>query len=279
MSAAFESPRSRDVTVEGVRLHLLEWGDPDAPVLIVLHGFTGHAWQAELVAPALVPTHRVIALDQRGHGDSDRAEIYGSAPMGADVIGVLDALGIERAVLVGHSMGGTVAVAVTALHPERVVALVLGDIGPEVGSEGAARIQRNTRSRDVFEGVDDAVATQTELNPTANPDALRHRVAHNLVEEPDGSFTWKYDRALRDGSARYEGYARDEQWAFLAAIRVPVLLIRGELSDILSEEIADRMLATIPDARMVTISGAGHSIATDAPAAVAAAIADFVSSM
>lgn len=271
-------PRSQRVTVAGRSLHFLEWGRADAPVVLVLHGFTGHAWQADHPAQVLAERYRVVALDQRGHGDSDRAEVYGSVPMAADVIGLLDALGVDRVALVGHSLGGIVGTCVTALHPERVTRLVLGDIGPEFAAAGVARIQRNVAERDVFTSVEDAVTVQAELNPTADPIALRHRVEHNLVEQEDGRLTWKYDRALRDGSARYENYSTDEQWAFFASIAVPVLIIRGELSDILSVEIAERMLTVNPNASLVTLPGAGHSIATDAPDRVTAALGEFLGS-
>ena len=268
--------RSQTVVVDERRLHFLEWGPADAPVVLILHGFTGHAWQSDHPAQVLTPRYRVLALDQRGHGDSDRAEVYGSVPMAADVIGFLDALGVEQVALVGHSLGGIVGTCVTALHPERVTKLVLGDIGPEFAPEGVARIQRNVAERDVFISVNDAVTAQAELNPTADPVALRLRVEHNLVEQADGRLTWKYDVALRDGTAVYENYSADEQWAFFASIAVPVLILRGELSDILSPGIAARMLAANPNASLVTLPGSGHSIATDVPDLVAPALADFL---
>jgi len=269
-------PRSSSVAVDGLRLQLLDWGPVDAPAVVVLHGFTGHAWQAEASAAVLADRFRVVAVDQRGHGDSDRAEVYGTVPMVGDLIGVLDGLGIERAVLVGHSLGGLVGTCAVALHPERFTALVLGDIGPEPAPEGVARIQRSVAERAVFTSVDDAFEAQAALNPTANPVALRHRVEHNLVPQSDGTLTWKYDPALRDGTARYDNYGTDEQWAFLAAIAVPVLILRGELSDILSIAIAERMLAANPNATLVTLPGAGHSITTDAPDRVAAALDEFL---
>ena len=268
--------RSQTVVVDERRLHFLEWGPADAPVVLILHGFTGHAWQSDHPAQVLTPRYRVLALDQRGHGDSDRAEVYGSVPMAADVIGFLDALGVEQVALVGHSLGGIVGTCVTALHPERVTELVLGDIGPEPAPEGVARIQRNVAERDVFTSVNDAVTAQAELNPTADPVALRLRVEHNLVEQTDGRLTWKYDVALRDGTAVYENYSADEQWALFAGIAVPVLILRGELSDILSPDIAARMLAANPNASLVTLPGSGHSIATDVPDLVAAALVDFL---
>ena len=270
-------PRTSTVEVDGgLRLHLLEWGSADAPTVVILHGFTGHAWQAELTARRIADRYRVIAVDQRGHGDSDRAPVYGTAPMVTDVVAVLDALGVERCALVGHSLGGLVGTCAVALHPDRFTHLVLGDIGPEPAAEGVARIRANVAERDVFTSVDDAFTAQMALNPTADPEALRQRVEHNLTALADGTLTWKYDPALRDGTAAYDNYATDEQWAFLAAITVPILILRGALSDILSPEIADRMLAANSRASLVTIPGPGHSIATDAPAAVAAAVDAFL---
>jgi len=270
-------PRTHDIEVgDGLRLHALEWGSADAPVVLVLHGFTGHAWQADFTARRIADRYRVIALDQRGHGDSDRAEVYGARPMADDVIAVLDALGVPKCVLVGHSLGGIVGVCAVALHPDRFTGLVLGDIGPEPAPEGVARIQANVAQRDRFTDVDDAFAAQMAMNPTADPEALRQRVEHNVTPLADGTLTWKYDPALRDGSARDDNYATDEQWAFLAAITVPILILRGELSDILSVPIAERMLAANPHASLVTLPGSGHSIATDAPDLVAVEIDRFL---
>ncbi|MBM3659584.1 MAG: alpha/beta hydrolase [Actinobacteria bacterium] len=271
-------PRSRVVTFDGgLRLHVLEWGSADAPAAVVLHGFTGHAWQAEATAAVLSDRYRVIAVDQRGHGDSDRAAVYGTVPMVADLMGVLDDLGVAQCALVGHSLGGLVGTCAVGLHPERFTHLVLGDIGPEPAPEGVARIRANAAARHVFTSVDDAFAVQAELSPTADPVALRHRVEHNLVPVGDGTLTWKTDPALRDGSAPYDNHAADELWAFLAAIDVPILILRGALSDILSVPIAERMLATNPRASLVTLPGAGHSIATDAPDLVAVEIDRFLS--
>jgi pimeloyl-ACP methyl ester carboxylesterase len=275
-ATGWPEPRASDVTHDGVRLRVLEWGPDDGPAVVVLHGFTGHARQAQFVAPTLADRYRVIAIDQRGHGDSDRAPVYGTVPMTADLMAVLDALGIDRAALVGHSLGGMVGLSAVAQHPDRFTHLVLGDIGPEPAPAGVARIQAGVAERHVFADLDDAVAAQAALSPTADPEALRHRVAHNLAPTADGRWTWKYDPALRDRTAPFENHPPDTLWAFLAAVTVPVLLLRGEVSDICTAETAERMRAANPRLAVVTIPGAGHSIATDAPAAVATAVADFL---
>ena len=269
-------PRSQSLTLAGHRFHLLEWGGHDAPAAVILHGFSRHAWQATPTARALAEDHRVIALDQRGHGDTEWTDVYGIAPMVGDVLAFLDAFAIERMALVGHSMGGIVSMAFAALHPDRVSAVVLGDIGPEIATIGIERIQRQVREQDVFTSVDEAYAHSLTHDPYADPGALRSWVEHNVRELPDGTLTWKYDKALRDGTARYENFPGDEQWTFWSAIDVPILLLRGEHSDILSEDIAARMLAANPRAELRTLPNAGHSIAIDAPDLVASAVAEFL---
>lgn len=269
-------PRSEVVVLDGRCFHYLEWGRADDPPVVILHGHSGHAWQAHHPAQTLATNHRVLALDQRGHGDSDRGDVYGAKPMAADLRAFLDHLGAGRAALVGHSLGGMVALGFVAQFPERVDRLALGDIGPEVASAGVDRIQRQIRGPDVFSDVEEAYAAQLAGDPTADPPTLRFRVEHNLVRLPDGKLTWKHDKALRDGTAPYDNYSTDEQWAIWAAIDVPVLILRGEISDLLSVDIAERMLAANRRASLVTIPGAGHSIATDAPDLVTAALADFL---
>ena len=269
-------PRSEVVLLRDLEFHFLDWGDRDAPPVLFLHGFAGHAWQTIFPAQVLAADHWVIALDQRGHGDTAWADVYGSVPMVADVVAFLDWLGVERTAVVGHSMGGINGLCLSGVHPELVTALVLGDIGPETNRAGTDRIQQNVRAQDTFASVDEAFEHEMALNPTSDPVARRSRVEHNLRENSDGTFTWKYDAALRGGDARYESYSRDDQWAFWHALAVPTLLLRGELSDVLTPEIATRMMETNSNARMVTLPGSGHSIATDVPDLATAALADFL---
>jgi esterase len=271
-----EEPRSELVKLGDLEFHYLDWGDRDAPPVLFLHGFAGHAWQANFPAQVLAEDRWVIALDQRGHGDSAWADVYGSVPMVADAVAFLDWLGVRHTAVVGHSMGGINALCLSGLHPDLVSALALGDIGPEINRAGQDRIQSNVRQGDTFASVDEAYEQQMALNPTADPVAMRSRVEHNLREQPGRSLTWKYDRAMRDGTAQYENFSRDDQWAFWHALAVPTLLLRGALSDVLTPEIAVRMIETNPNARIVTLPGSGHSIATDVPDLVTAALADFL---
>jgi len=263
---------SASVTLNGLRFHYLDWGNDAAPPLLLLHGFTGHARQWEYVAGELRSDFHVLALDQRGHGDSDRAELYGSGPMVDDLAAFVETLELDELSLRGQSMGGINAFVYTAKHADRVSRLVLGDIGLEIARAGIERIRQHVASRDTFASVDDAFESELSSNPRATEWALRHRVEHNLRPLDDGTLTWKYDRALRDGSASRLDTSSEEQWELWRALAVPTLVVRGAESDILSPEIAQRMVDEQPNAELVTVEGSGHTLTTDRPEAFVAAV-------
>jgi pimeloyl-ACP methyl ester carboxylesterase len=265
MSGAATDPKSSRIALDGVRLHYRDWGNDGAPVLLLLHGFTGHAHQWDFFADEWRRDFHVLALDQRGHGDSDTADRYGTLPMVEDLGGFLEALSLDDVTLLGMSMGGMNSLAYTAMRPERVARLVLGDIGPEIAEVGVQRIRQHVASRDTFASVDEAFEWELARNPRATPWMLRRRVEGNIKALPDGQVTWKYDRALRDGTATREEMSSDERWALWGAITVPTLIVRGAESDVLSTDIAERMLASQPNAELITIEGAGHTLTTDRP--------------
>src|SRR5262245_10585605 len=171
-----QQPRSEVVPLRGLEFHFLDWGDRDAPPVLFLHGFAGHAWQTIFPAQVLADDHWVLALDQRGHGDTSWADGYGSVPAVADVVAFLDWLGIERTSVVGHPIGGINGLCLSVVHPELVTALALGDIGPEINRAGQDRIQSNVRQGDTFASVDEAFEHEMAQNPTSDPVARRSRV-------------------------------------------------------------------------------------------------------
>ena len=130
-------PLDRNVTVQGLRFHVLDWGGEGRTPLLLLHGFTGHAHAWDTLAIALQPHFHVYALDQRGHGDSDPAEVYGPIAAFDDLSGVIDQLGLAPLVVVGLSMGGRNAMYFTAKRPESVRKLVIVDIGPEISARAS----------------------------------------------------------------------------------------------------------------------------------------------
>src|SRR2546425_4639078 len=135
--------RDRTVILQGQRFHYAEWGEAAAPALIMLHGVTGHARTWDEEAGAFASRYRVLALDQRGHGDSDPPSDgdYTVAAMAGDLTAFADTLGLARVAIVGLSMGGRVAIAFAGQHQSRMDRLVVVDIGPDISAAGRLRVR------------------------------------------------------------------------------------------------------------------------------------------
>jgi len=186
--------------LNGQRFHYTEWGAPTAPPLVMLHGVTGHARTWDEEAALLASRYRVLALDQRGHGDSDPSPDadYTVATLAADVAAFADALGLARVSLVGLSMGGRVAIGFAGQAPRRVDRLVIVDIGPEISEAGMLRVGTlMARSPELFTSLEHALSFHRVTNPLYTEAMLRHRVEHG-TRAVEGGLTWKYDRGLRD---------------------------------------------------------------------------------
>jgi esterase len=254
---------SRRLDLSGLSFHYLDWGG-DGPPLVMLHGLTGHAHTWDHTAAALSDRYRVLALDQRGHGDSAWAASYGVGLMAEDLLAFLDALQLEEVTLMGLSMGGLVAFVFAAEHPQRVRDLVVLDIGPEIAAPGARQVAAGLAANHVFGSEDEAVAQARVFNPRPTDEALRHRVHHNLRSLPDGTLTFKYDDALRERGALSDRSTL-ELWTAWRAVSCPILLVRGDESDILALETAQRMLAENARTSLVGVPDCGHSITLDRP--------------
>jgi len=269
----------RTLVLNGQRFHYTEWGAPTAPPLVMLHGVTGHARTWDEEAALFASRYRVLALDQRGHGDSDPSPDadYTVATLAADVAAFVDALGLARISLVGLSMGGRVAIGFAGQAPERVDRLVIVDIGPEISEAGMVRVGTlMARSPELFPSLEHALAFHRVTNPLYTEAMLRHRVEHG-TRPVDGGLTWKYDRGLRE--AVRAGTWRDpiDLWPLWRGIACPILLVRGADSDVLSPEIAKRMLEENPNTRYAEVAGAGHTVPGDQPAAFRTLLTDFLS--
>ena len=269
----------RSVDVNGMNLHYVEWGDAGAPPLVLLHGITGHARTWDRLASELASRWRIIALDQRGHGDSDGAPDgdYGVGPMAGDLAAFADRIGLGRFALLGPSMGGRVALAYAGDFAARLERLVIVDIGPDIHlprararsrDDGAgAGAHRVARRRPSSSSGAPTRSTTTPSCGTASPIAQAggRRRAHLEV---------------RQGASGHDAVAgRPETvdlWEPLPRIRCPTLIVRGAESDILSPEIAKRMLEALPDGRLVEVAGAGHTVPGDQPDAFARAVRAFI---
>jgi esterase len=279
--AADRTPSDRYVDAEGLRLHYLDWGNDTAPPMLLLHGFSGHAHTWDTFARALCDEFHVLALDQRGHGDSDWAGdgAYTVDDHAGDISAVHGRLMLGPVVLIGLSMGGRNAIRYTGLHPGNVDKLVIVDIGPDIDPQGAERVRRMAaEAPEEFASIDEAVAYLRRYAILTSPSAegaLRYRVEHGVKELPNGQYTWKYDKFLRD-QRRQGRVPPADLWPVVRQITVPTLILRGSDSDVFSPETAKRMHELIPGSRLIEIAGAGHSIPADAPQAFERAVREFL---
>jgi len=262
----------RFVDTAAGRFQYLEWGAPDAPPLLLLHGFnqTAHSWVE--FAEALGERYRVVAFTQRGHGDSLRADDYSRETMVGDVDDVATALGIERFGLVGMSMGAVHAISFTGAQALRVKALVVVDYAPAVKREGVTKISSVVSHR--FESFEVAVQQVMHFNPRRTEDNIRQRLSHTLRQGDDGRWGWKVD--VNIGKDKRFGEPAEVMWKQVAAIACPSLIIRGADSDLLEQEAAERMARELGDGRLAVVTGAGHSVAGDNPEGFHAVAAPFL---
>jgi len=272
-------PTSRHLVVGGTRLHVLDWGTPDRAPILFLHGgaLTARTW--DVVCLGLRRDYHCIALDQRGHGDSEWSPILDYAPEAhaRDIDGLLDAHGFERVVLIGQSMGGLNAFHYTTQHPERVAALGLVDVGPEVRLDGARRIGDFVANTAEIESIEAFVEQAMAFNPLRDRRLLTASVRNNLRQLPNGKWVRKNDTRLF-GQVGIEEVARriEAYWRDLERVACPVLVVRGALSDVMTAEAADRFAQRLPNAALVTIANAGHTVQGDNPAGLIAALRPFL---
>src|SRR5436190_8335220 len=278
---AIPQPPVTDELIElrGLRFHYRDWrpAHARAPTLILLHGFTGHARSWDSFAEQMTDRYRVLALDQRGHGETAwaAADRYGRDQMVDDLAAFVKALGLKEFALCGLSMGGGVSIEYAGRRPKELARVSIVDIAPEIVTEGRERIRAGVQQKDVFASPDEAFAQARQANSRPPEAHHRARIDAGLMRTEDGQWTWRYDRVLRGPNALPP---RDAEigWRAAANINVPAQLIRGEDSDILSPAIAQRMMATIPNLRFDVVKQSGHSVPLDAPEGFLKAAREFL---
>lgn len=277
-------PEDREVELGGLRFHYLDWGNAHLPHVVLLHGgsLTAHTW--DLAALLLRDRYHLVALDQRGHGDSDwtpeeQLDEDAGEQMLDDTRRFIDFLGYERLSLVGMSMGGINSIRYAARHPQRLDALGIVDVAPESMRAGLIEMEAFRTETETLRDFDDFVARAVRFMPHRPVAHLRYSLAHSLRRQPAGGYTWKRDRRprpRRPDAAANQGRA-DALWDDVRAIRTPALLFRGAESKILSAEIADRTVKAMGDARLVVIPRATHNVHSDNPSDFAHALDAFLS--
>ena len=265
-------PIDRYLVVNGLRLHLLDWGGGEGrPPLLLLHGFTGHAHAWDTLSIALQPSFHVYALDQRGHGESDPAEVYNAVASFDDIAGVVDQLGLTALVLVGLSMGGRNAMYFTSKRPDSVTKLVIVDIGPEISAR-AAQPASGPPEPETWGSIEQAAQHLFRGNPYPGIHYYRWVASHSLRPRPDGALVWGWHPSIKERRSQ----ADVDWWAVLRAITSPTLVLRGAESTVLDREVAERMAKELPRGRFVEIPRAVHTLHEDNPDAVVAALREFL---
>jgi esterase len=260
--------RDKTVTLNGLHFHYRDWGEPTAPAVVLLHAYTQHARSWDTVARGLADHFRVLAVDQRGHGETDWAPDYHEQRLVEDLEAFIDALGLEAVSLVGFSVGGSTACSYAARHPDRVARLVVLECvtDPDVDSEPAldAHLGLLRSLPETFAAPEDAAVAFRPLAPHAAEDELRHWMHGGLKQESDGHWTWRLDPALRVPGPPGRLNAPPTVFAErLAQVTCPVLLVVGAESFALAP--SQRLAAAIPHVRFVTLPETGHWVPLDNP--------------
>lgn len=264
-------PREGHVVVGRTRLHYLDWGNQGRRPVLFLHGggLQAHTW--DLVCLDLRRDFHCLALDLRGHGDSEWSPEadYSLEAYAADVAGFIDLMGLQDFVLVGMSLGGLTSICYAGHHPERLAALVLVDVGPNVRTPGAQRIRDFLAAPSEVEEIDELVRRAVSFNPLRDERVLRYSLRHNLRRLPNGKWTWKHDPRQWQGFSPEERTRRyRELWREVERISCPTLVVRGELSEVFLDEDAEKLARTLPRGRWVRVPRAGHTVQGDNPASL-----------
>jgi pimeloyl-ACP methyl ester carboxylesterase len=272
-------PVDGNVIANGIRQHYVDWGGQGRPAVLFLHGgsLTAHTW--DLTCLGLRSEFRCIAPDLRGHGDSEwpadgdyRLERYAE-----DVEALAEALGLERFVVVGHSLGGVTAIEYAGGGDDRLLGLVLVDVGPVVHTQAGERVRALGDATAGLETFDEYVARLRALNPRRDERLVRRGLEHNLRRLPSGRWAWKWDgrrvqaHSLSDLKERFA-----QLWERVDDIACPTLVVRGGRSEVLPRPDAYELAARLRDGRVVEVADAGHTVQGSNPAGLLEVLRPFL---
>jgi pimeloyl-ACP methyl ester carboxylesterase len=255
--------RSHNIVLRQLRFQYLEWGNPHSPPIVLLHGGhqSAHSW--DLVSLHLAQNYRVLALDQRGHGDSEwpRDAEYSNDAMSHDAEAFIDTLGLQRPTLIGHSMGGRNAMLLTRRDPSRLRALVIVDVGPELSDRGRAVIAGFVQANQEFDNLQHFIENVRKYDPYRSLEHVERTVKYNMLQRADGKFVSKCDPTPRRlGLVRGQGPSENITLDDAREFHLPVLLVRGANSGILTADAAERFRDALPQGTLVSVPNCGHNV-------------------
>jgi pimeloyl-ACP methyl ester carboxylesterase len=269
-----QQPPDRFVTVNGLRIHYLEWGTPDKQPLIMLHGIGRVAHTFDHIAPHFASRYHVMAVDMRGHGDSewDPKGAYLVEDYVKDIEAMAQQLRLRNIVIWGNSTGGRVAQVFSGLHPELVAAVISEDVGPERPREIADGMVARLRQEDEkgWASEDELLAQQKAGSPRTGEDILRAYVHYGSKKRPDGRIIWKRDPGIGNG------FVPTELWRFVRQIKSPIIYVIGGRSNIVPATTQDELRKVLPQAEIVTIPGVGHYPSEENPSDFLAIVDKFL---
>ena len=261
------------VLQDGRTLSALKWGT-ETPQLVLVHGSAQNAHTWDTVALAMGVS--LLAIDMPGHGHSSwRSDgIYEPTVLAVDVATAIETWAPNGRLVVGMSLGGLTTLALAGQRPNLVASLVSIDITPGVNSQKTKAITDFVNGPQAFASFDELLARTIEHNPTRSKSSLRRGILHNAKQLEDGSWQWRYDRSTHpsgeQASKRLERLSA--LWDVVANLKCPFTLVRGGTSPVVDDADVAELKRRKPDAEVILIDGAGHSVQGDRPVELARAL-------
>ena len=261
---------------DGLTLHYCDYpGALDRPPVLCLHGLTRNSRDWADFAERYSPGHRILALEFRGRGGSDYDPVskrYNPLTYAADVIELLDQLGIPEAIFAGTSLGGLVTMTVAAIAPQRIFATIMNDVGPDVDVDGVNRILTYVGKDRRFGSWDEA-ADAIAANYGSSFERYTHedwvKMAKRNCYEREGEIGFDYDMAIAEPFKTTGPTPHVDLWPLFAVLaQKPLLVVRGARSDLLTEATAAKMQQVAPQMKLAVVPGVGHAPELNEPEAI-----------
>lgn len=270
------APQDCYTTVNGLKLHYVDWGGQGKPPMILLHGIARAAHFFDHIAPHFAQQYRVIAVDMRGHGESawhpDGA--YLVEDYTSDIEALIEQLGLRNLTLWGASTGGRVAQMIAGRHPDRTRAVIVEDVGAERPAEiSNRRGNRMVREAEGWANVEEMLEHVKAAYPRTPEPILRYQLQHGAKQGANRRLVYKRDPAI------LKGFIPTELWSTVSKIKAPILYVLGGASRTVPPEAQLELQMVLPHAKVVMLAGLGHYPSDEDAAAFCAIVDRFLSGL